>query len=301
MALQGILGPLPFGGIIKVVQCAIDVGAADTWPGICPQVEIQFKGKRVCCLLDTESQVTLMTEDYYRRVFPEQGLGSRGVVGWLSLRAANGIEHPYVDYALMDGQVGELNGAVCGIWEAAFQDCRWVWAQSSDEVQGVLRPAYRHPPDHSEVVLWARVPSGVKSGQCVLVEPLDQMGAVYAVRTIGVVKCGCVPVRVRHLIPFHVSLGRYQRLATMTCNPSEVKDPDDLELTAVSPGILEVGVRKVAMEVGQEEDLTELALHGEGLSKGQELSALLQKQKLPGLLILQKRSRAQFLLPRGSY
>lgn len=76
--------------------------------GICPQVEIQFKGKRVCCLLDTESQVTLMTEDNYRRVFTEQGLGSRGVVGWLSLRAANGLELPYVGYALMDGQVGEV-------------------------------------------------------------------------------------------------------------------------------------------------------------------------------------------------
>lgn len=301
--------------------------------GECPYVRVLFDDKPVDCLLDTGSQVTLMTEDFYRRLFPQQRVGARSDLGWLTLRAANGLEIPYVGYALIDITVGDVKlsqqGVViakdgtrgttdppilgmniiglcwntlfsnpqgpadflstqprraCQAWEVAFEDCRRVQASMKTSIlQGTLRPAYRNPvkvPAQSEVVLWARVPSSLRGGQSALVEPLDARDSVCAARALTVVQKGRVPVRVRNLNPFPVCFHPYQQIATLFWGPLEVRGPDILTLTEVSPGVVEVGMCQTAQEPSK--DLTALealSMEGNGLSTFQQrqLLALLQK------------------------
>lgn len=303
--------------------------------GVCPQVEVLFEGKPVRCLLDTGSQVTLMSESHYQWLFQERGVGQKGDLSWLTLRAANGLEIPYVGYTIIDVQVGEVRIPKIGVvitkdatgktdlpilgmnvistcwdvlfsspqekttflsvqpnddsrelWKAAFQDCQRVRAMpATPAVRGSLRPAYRRPvwvPAQSELTLWARVPSGVKGGQCVLIEPLDVPDVVCAARTIGVVRQSRIPVRVRNLNPFPVSLNRYQRIANISCEPWKVWESEDIVLTEVSPGVVEVGVQQVSFTANESVDMLDaLTLQGEGLSREQEgrLSDLLQKWK----------------------
>lgn len=52
--------------------------------------------------MDTGSQVTLMTEACFNQLFPEQDVGSKEDLGWLTLTAANGLQIPYVGYVLAD-------------------------------------------------------------------------------------------------------------------------------------------------------------------------------------------------------
>ncbi|KAJ8339347.1 hypothetical protein SKAU_G00361330 [Synaphobranchus kaupii] len=69
-------------------------------PGRCPQVEVGWR--KFPCLLDTGSQVTLFGEGYYRRWFGERPLQNPAVLEWLNLRGANGLQIPFIGYAVMD-------------------------------------------------------------------------------------------------------------------------------------------------------------------------------------------------------
>ncbi|XP_049333689.1 uncharacterized protein LOC125801279 [Astyanax mexicanus] len=72
--------------------------------GECPVVEVVMGGVPVSCLLDTGSMVTTVTE----KLFDEhlQSLsGQLQECRWLQLRAANGLEVPYLGYLEVDIQV----------------------------------------------------------------------------------------------------------------------------------------------------------------------------------------------------
>lgn len=56
-------------------------------------------------LLDTGSQVTLMRQSMLEETFPSYRLGDTPL---LTLRAANGLEIPYVGYALLDFEVAGI-------------------------------------------------------------------------------------------------------------------------------------------------------------------------------------------------
>lgn len=58
--------------------------------------------KKVQFLLDTGSNVTLMTEGCFKRLFGEQIMGDENDLHWLKLQAANGLAMPYVGYALAE-------------------------------------------------------------------------------------------------------------------------------------------------------------------------------------------------------
>ena len=75
--------------------------------GTCPRVEVDMHGVTVKCLMDTGSQVTLIPESLYRSL-PNSKNGTVKNASWLALRAVNGLEIPYLGYALLDIKVGEL-------------------------------------------------------------------------------------------------------------------------------------------------------------------------------------------------
>lgn len=63
--------------------------------GICPEVTVKVDnaGALVQCLLDTGTQVTLFSASLCNELFKSKERG--GVLSWLKLRAANGVNIPY--------------------------------------------------------------------------------------------------------------------------------------------------------------------------------------------------------------
>lgn len=282
--------------------------------GACRQVDILVKGKKVTFLLDTGSNVTLMTEACFKRLFAGHELNDESDLYWLKLRAANGLSIPYVGYVMADVQVGDIalkdmgivisetdpndpsslpilgmniigpcwdvlfaqppaqiqtwppeaDVATRRVWAAAFDDCQRIRAACPPPQKGTLRPAYRHPvtvPRNSELVIWARTPPSIKKNQCVLIEPLESSSTVNAARSIGTAKRGRVPVKVRNLNPFPVTLQRYQPIATFSTEAVQVREPEELTFEETSPGVMEVGVRKVSQEVETEFLTAETLIH----------------------------------------
>ncbi|KAK1896832.1 Pol polyprotein [Dissostichus eleginoides] len=59
-------------------------------------------------VLDTGSQVTLLSRSLFRKCLEGTNVTSADEVSWLTLCAANGLEIPYVGYALVDCMVGSI-------------------------------------------------------------------------------------------------------------------------------------------------------------------------------------------------
>lgn len=76
--------------------------------GECPNVFITMNGNAVPFVLDTGSQVTLLTKSMFKKYLQGTGLTSVDGASWLTLRAANGLKIPYVGYALVDCTVGSI-------------------------------------------------------------------------------------------------------------------------------------------------------------------------------------------------
>ncbi|KAJ8332803.1 hypothetical protein SKAU_G00416990 [Synaphobranchus kaupii] len=77
--------------------------------GRCPHVEVEVGGVNVPCLLDTGSQVTLFTEGFYQRWLKNQPLQEAGVLEWLELKGANGLDIPFIGYVMLDFVVGGVD------------------------------------------------------------------------------------------------------------------------------------------------------------------------------------------------
>ncbi|XP_076132875.1 uncharacterized protein LOC143114921 [Alosa pseudoharengus] len=69
--------------------------------GSCPYVTVTMGGVQVKCLLDTGSMVSTVTESFFRTHFRE----SPRACQWLQLRAANGLDIPYLGYVELDVNV----------------------------------------------------------------------------------------------------------------------------------------------------------------------------------------------------
>ena len=69
--------------------------------GECPVIDIHIGGVRAPALLDTGSEVTTVTESWFRSHFPN---GQLSQVKWLTLRGAHGVEIPYVGVSEMEIQ-----------------------------------------------------------------------------------------------------------------------------------------------------------------------------------------------------
>ncbi|KAF7702581.1 hypothetical protein HF521_001864, partial [Silurus meridionalis] len=71
----------------------------------CPMVDVLIQNVPCKGLLDTGSQVTLMRQSMLEENFPSCKLGDAPL---LTLRAANGLEIPYVGYAVLDFEVAGI-------------------------------------------------------------------------------------------------------------------------------------------------------------------------------------------------
>lgn len=70
--------------------------------GNCPSVSIIMGGVEVPCLLDSGSMVTTLSEGFFMQHFEPLGQEKLHECGWLQLRAANGLDIPYVGYLELD-------------------------------------------------------------------------------------------------------------------------------------------------------------------------------------------------------
>ena len=70
----------------------------DQMVGGVPVAKVTVAGQPVDCLLDTGSQVSFVTESFYHAILQPQGHLLRSARNWLSIRAADGLEIPYVGY-----------------------------------------------------------------------------------------------------------------------------------------------------------------------------------------------------------
>lgn len=73
--------------------------------GKCPTVTIQMGSVPVLCLLDTGSMVTTITESCFDQHFRQLAPDTLKNCGWLQLKAANGLDIPYVGYFETDVNV----------------------------------------------------------------------------------------------------------------------------------------------------------------------------------------------------
>ena len=81
----------------------------------CPTINVTMSGVAVPCLLDTGSMVSTVTESFFREHFEPWGLDRLRCCHWLQLRAANGLEIPYIGYLELDVTLCDKTIPNCGV------------------------------------------------------------------------------------------------------------------------------------------------------------------------------------------
>ncbi|KAL6485918.1 hypothetical protein MHYP_G00053100 [Metynnis hypsauchen] len=82
--------------------------------GTCPIVELEIGGVKTRCLLDTGSQVSTITEQFFRKHLSGEDDDILLPAGWLKLTAANGLEIPYLGYLELEVKAMGLRMPDCG-------------------------------------------------------------------------------------------------------------------------------------------------------------------------------------------
>jgi hypothetical protein len=70
---------------------------------------VNIEGVSVSCLLDSGSEVSTITEEFFNTHFKPKGQELLSTSGWLKLTAANGLEIPYLGYFELDIEAFGLN------------------------------------------------------------------------------------------------------------------------------------------------------------------------------------------------
>lgn len=267
--------------------------------GQCPQVEVGVGVVKLKGLLDTGSQISIISHSLLSQHFPESEV--REPPAMVRIKAANNLHIPYLGYVQLDfdiegHQIGPRGVFVVedrsasdpliigmniiqpcwdavfrnsegparlfcknpksqSAWNAAFATCRRTGVTTDDGHHGYVWAAHRHGvtiPARSEVVVWGRAAAGRRDYHG-LVEALPEPGAISVARSVAVVKNGRVPVRIRNLHDFPVSLDRYQKLGQVTQVDSlDVYGVQDVCLEQEEEGTVKVSVVDVCM--GEEPD-----------------------------------------------
>lgn len=82
--------------------------------GTCPMVDLKIKGVPVSCLLDTGSQVSTITEGFFREHLFGDDSDVLSTSGWLKITAANGLDIPYLGYMELNVEVMGMILPECG-------------------------------------------------------------------------------------------------------------------------------------------------------------------------------------------
>lgn len=72
--------------------------------GTCPEIEALIGGQKAMCLIDTRSQVSTITEEFYSELLKEQPT-IHDVTRWLKAKGANNLPIPYLGYIEVDLQI----------------------------------------------------------------------------------------------------------------------------------------------------------------------------------------------------
>uniref|UniRef100_A0A672FZX6 Gypsy retrotransposon integrase-like protein 1 n=1 Tax=Salarias fasciatus TaxID=181472 RepID=A0A672FZX6_SALFA len=82
--------------------------------GQCPEVDIQIGGVPLRCILDTGSNVSTLTESFFRNHLHGEDNDMHCTAKWLKLTAANRLPLPYLGYVEVDVQVMGVTIPECG-------------------------------------------------------------------------------------------------------------------------------------------------------------------------------------------
>ena len=74
----------------------------------CPVVTVQFSRVDVPCLIDSGSEVSPITEEFFNDHFCPQGKPVLPTGDWLRLIAANGLPIPYTGYLELDVEASRV-------------------------------------------------------------------------------------------------------------------------------------------------------------------------------------------------
>lgn len=170
-------------------------------------------------------------------------------------------------------------------WRSAFAVCRRTVLALEDGFMGYIWPACRRGikiPARSEVVVWGRAKAGPQGlDHHGLVEALPEPGAVSVARTLVELRQGRLPVRLRNLHDFPVSIGRYQKLGRLfQVDETDVHGARDVSLIPDTDGMVEVRLVDVCDEVEEDQVFKVLKLADRPdltQEEQSQLSALLQK------------------------
>lgn len=143
--------------------------------------------------------------------------------------------------------------------------CQKIAATPSDGFLGYIWPVRRtgiQVPARSEVVVWgrARVDPGGKD-YLAMVEGHQEPSTVSIAKTLAVVDNGRVPIRIRNLNPFSVSLDRYHKLGKLFhVEETDVFGTKNVSLTPDADGAAEVGLIEACVHTveGEPSDLFDL-------------------------------------------
>ena len=80
-----------------------------------PTVQARLGGVDVLCVVDSGSMVSFVTEEFYKKKLQPTCGRVRKDGRMLTLRAANGLEIPYLGYLELDVEVDGVNVPGCGV------------------------------------------------------------------------------------------------------------------------------------------------------------------------------------------
>ncbi len=82
--------------------------------GKCPVVDLKIGGVDVSCLLDTGSQVSTITEHFFKEHLVGEEKDMLSTTGWLKITAANGLDIPYLGYLELTVETMGITLPECG-------------------------------------------------------------------------------------------------------------------------------------------------------------------------------------------
>lgn len=101
--------------------------------GQCPEVSVKIGGVPFRCLLDTGSNVSTMTEDFFRNHLHGEDGDMYCTSKWLKITAANKLPLPYLGYVEVDVEVLGTTVPECGFLIIKDSDTREVGEHAPDD------------------------------------------------------------------------------------------------------------------------------------------------------------------------
>ncbi len=86
--------------------------------GKCPVVDLKIGGVDVSCLLDTGSQVSTITEHFFKEHLAGEEKDMLYTTGWLKITAANGLDIPYLGYLELTVETMGITLPECGFFSS---------------------------------------------------------------------------------------------------------------------------------------------------------------------------------------